>query len=152
MTHHHKLRSLLESSPHLAQLWQRAGDSAAVQAILQRSLSLAPGCRVALIGGQVLVLYAANGAFAAKLRHLIPRLLVIFRQQGWEFTAIRVSVQAHAAQPYPPAPVARTIGPTALASLEQLACRLADTPLRSALHTLLKRHSRNSAEDNPPHQ
>lgn len=40
-------------------------------------------------------LLAPNGAAAAKLRQLQPRLEAALRQQGWQVSAIRVKVQSN---------------------------------------------------------
>ena len=50
------------------------------------------------LGGFVegnLTIYADNGAIAAKLRQMLPSLLLKFQAMGYEVTAIRIAVQAN---------------------------------------------------------
>ncbi|WP_354685543.1 hypothetical protein [Cupriavidus necator] len=96
---------------------------------------------------QVLLLLAAHGAAAARVRQVVPTLLNRLQQRGSNITAIRVRVQPevsrHADWEVEPAPRQRTSGrmtPTGLANLDQLARSLPDSPLRDALNTLLAHH------------
>ncbi|EON16070.1 hypothetical protein JJQ59_16495 [Cupriavidus necator] len=96
---------------------------------------------------QVLLLLAAHGAAAARVRQVVPTLLARLQQRGSHITAIRVRVQPevsrHADWEVEPVQRQRTGGrmtPTGLANLDQLARSLPDSPLRDALNTLLAHH------------
>ncbi|SOY50777.1 conserved hypothetical protein [Cupriavidus taiwanensis] len=97
--------------------------------------------------GQVLLLLAAHGAAAARVRQVVPTLLGRLQQRGSPVTSIRVrvqpEVQRHADWEVEPVARPRTSGrmtPTGLANLDQLARSLPDSPLRDALNTLLSHH------------
>jgi hypothetical protein len=67
-----------------------------LQALLETELPayLLPGTRVVNLKRGRLVIHAASGAVAVKLRQLAPRLAAGFVQQGQEVTGIDVRVQA----------------------------------------------------------
>ena len=118
---------------------------------LQHSFAdaLPPGlnvsCRVAAVEGSTMVIAAANGAVAAKLKQMLPRLLEKFRQnkkQEQEVTVISVVVQPDFFQP-DPAPrtgAARESMPTAL--LVELAESLEDSPLKTTIERIRKQRER----------
>ena len=84
-----------------------------------------------------LVLLAASGAVAARLRHLAPRLLLTIQKQFPEVKAIRIEVQlVHSSRP--PGKLVRRVGTTGLRSLGELERTLADGPLRAALRRLIR--------------
>jgi hypothetical protein len=85
-----------------------------------------------------LVLLAANGAVAARLRHLAPRLLLTMRKQFAEVKAIRIEVQLVRGTKRGVRPI-RRIGATGLRNLETLEAELEAGPLRAALHRLIER-------------
>lgn len=102
---------------------------------------LAQSGRVGRFTHSSLLLFADNGAVAAKLKQLTPSLLVKFQKRGYEVTAIRVEVQP------PPhlAPQHKKIRLSGKAAghLQELAARLPTSPLRAALEGLLLRASYN---------
>jgi len=79
----------------------------------------------------------ANAALAAKLRQLVPELIVMLQNRGCEVSGIRVKVQVsfHRSQPVP-AP--RKLGKTARNALNGLSQTLDDSPLGLALKKLAK--------------
>jgi hypothetical protein len=95
-----------------------------------------------------LTLYAHNGAIAAKLRQILPSLLLKFQARGYEVTAIRIAVQANyhaiggndffanlsANRP--------RIGRAGIESLNGLAAELPPSPLKSAIESWLKKETR----------
>ncbi|KWR87644.1 DciA family protein [Cupriavidus sp. IDO] len=96
---------------------------------------------------QVLLLLAAHGAAAARVRQVVPTLLSRLQQRGSQISAIRVRVQPEVGRKsdWDTGPVERprTSGrmtATGLASLDQLAQSLPESPLRDALKTLLSHH------------
>lgn len=90
-----------------------------------------------------LVLLAANGAVAARLRHLAPRLLLTIRRQFPEVRAIRTEVQLVRSSRRADPPI-RRVGATGLRSLRALEATLADGPLRDALRRLIRRETEGS--------
>ena len=106
---------------------------------------LAQSGRVGRFARSTLLLFADNGAVAAKLKQLTPSLLVKFQKRGYEVTAIRVEVQPPPRQA-PPRKKIRLSGKAA-GHLQELAGRLPVSPLRAALEGLLARASNN--EDQP---
>jgi hypothetical protein len=84
-----------------------------------------------------LVLLAASGAVAGRLRHLTPRLLLTIRKQFAEVKAIRIEVQLVRGTRRAATPI-RRVGATGLRSLMELEAGLADGPLRDALRRLIQ--------------
>jgi len=95
---------------------------------------------------QTLLLLAAHGAAAARVRQVVPTLLARLQERGSTITAIRVRIQPDISRrgewDAPPAPRPRTgrMTATGLASLGELAASLPESPLRDALQTLLSHH------------
>lgn len=95
---------------------------------------------------QTLLLLAAHGAAAARVRQVVPTLLSRLQQRGSQITAIRVRVQPEVGRgdwdtgPDPRPRPSRQMPATGLASLGELARSLPDSPLREALQTMLSHH------------
>jgi hypothetical protein len=91
-----------------------------------------------------LTIYAQNGAIAAKLRQMLPSLLLKFWARGYEVTAIRVAVQAnYHSLIETDAPVkTRQIGQAGVEKLSNLIAEMPASPLRTAVAKLLKRQTR----------
>ena len=108
---------------------------------------LARSGRVGRFAHGSLLLLADNGAVAAKLRQLVPSLLVKFQKRGYEVTAIRVTAQppGRAAVPHKNIRLSRK----ASSYLRELAASLPITPLRTALE---KMAGRPSDDDDQPFQ
>jgi hypothetical protein len=118
---------------------------------LQHSFAdaLPPGlntsCRVATVEGSTLTIAAANGAVAAKLKQMLPRLLDAFRQnkkQEQQVTAITVLVQPDYFRPEPAAQTGPAREPMPSAMLAELAESLEDSPLKTTLATIQKQRER----------
>lgn len=118
---------------------------------LQQSFAdaLPPGlnqsCRVANVEGSTLVIAVANGAVAAKLKQMLPRLLEKFREnkkQEQQVTVISVLVQPEYFRP-PPAPQSGPPrAPMPAAKLAELAESLEDSPLKTTIERMRKRRER----------
>jgi hypothetical protein len=132
--------SLLESEAHVARLTAHAGRLLQLQRQLELALprQLAKVVRVANYRLGKVVVHAANGAVAAKVRQLVPGLVEKYRQNGAEVNEIEIKVQ-------PTNPVlikteerkAAIIGDKAKQGLTNLALSLPpDAPLRLALERL----------------
>ena len=118
---------------------------------LQQSFAdaLPPGlnqsCRVATVEGSTLVIAVANGAVAAKLKQMLPRLLEKFREnkkQEQQVTVISLVVQPEFFRP-PPAPESGPPRePMSAAKLAELAESLEDSPLKKTIEGMRKRRER----------
>ena len=96
-----------------------------------------------------LSIYAPNGAIAAKLKQMLPSLLLKFRARGYEVTSIRIAVQAnyHSITGPDISVKARQIGRAGVESLSNLAAALPPSPLRTAVAQLLKRRATNQGQN-----
>jgi Dna[CI] antecedent, DciA len=106
---------------------------------------LAQHCALgALVEGD-LTIYARSGAIAAKLRQMLPSLLLKFRARGYEVTAIRIAVQANYNSITDTEKVVKRleIGQAGLESLSDLVSALPASPLRTAVAHLLKRQAKS---------
>ena len=132
--------TLLESEAHVARLTAHAGRLLQLQQQLELALprQLTRLVRVANYRLGKVVIHAANGAVAAKVRQIVPGLVEKYRQNGAEVNEIEIKaqptnpVQIKVATP-PPA----VIGDRAKQGLTDLAQKLPeDAPLRLALERL----------------
>lgn len=146
-----KLQSYFTSTASLAALAERVAHLSDLQLLWEKLAPspLAGMCRVSGLQDRVLVLYANNGAIAAKVRQLAPTLLEKFQKRGLEVTSILVRVQAGYFPPRERPPKALRLGPAGFDRLRQLAGRLEDSPLRQALEAMLERHA---VEDGAAHE
>jgi Dna[CI] antecedent, DciA len=106
---------------------------------------LAQHCALgALVEGD-LTIYARSGAIAAKLRQMLPSLLLKFRARGYEVTAIRIAVQANYNSITDTEKVVKRleIGQAGLGSLSDLVSALPASPLRTAVAHLLKKQAKS---------
>ncbi|MBN9132489.1 MAG: DUF721 domain-containing protein [Nitrosospira multiformis] len=91
-----------------------------------------------------LTICADNGAIAAKLRHMLPSLLLKLQAAGYEVTAIRIAVQANyrdiRGNDLPERK--RQINEGGIKSLNVLAAGLGDSPLKTAVESLLEKQER----------
>lgn len=110
--------------------------------------SLRTSSRVAAVEGTTLIVAATNGAAAALLKQMVPRLVARFQEnqmQEQEVTAIRVIVQPDATGETG-SPRRRkgtdASAPMADAALETLAGALSDSPLKDTVTKLQKKRER----------
>ncbi|MDD5241285.1 MAG: DUF721 domain-containing protein [Sulfuricella sp.] len=138
----HPAHSFLSAEPGLQTLLRQAQKLLELQKVWGEITPkpLATASRVGTVNLQTLVVYADNGAVAAKLKQLVPTLLAKLQARGVEVTAIRVDVQVNPLTPGKK-PKNLAVSHNALASLEKLENSLADSPLKNALHSLIQRHS-----------
>ncbi len=108
---------------------------------LQRMLAevlpgnLANSATVAALKSGELLLFSDNGATAAKLRHMAPRIVAAFQARGCEITGIHLKVQARVRDnPLPQKHI--SLGVEARAALDALVDRLDASPLKSALRRI----------------
>jgi hypothetical protein len=121
-----------------------------IERLQERYRSVAPArllelSRVCAIDGTTVVVCAANGAVAAALRHLSPRILQAIRSgspkdaEDQEVTEIRIEVQVSATTPKPPP---RPRGEMPREQLGELAEGLSDSPLKETLEQMARPQSR----------
>jgi hypothetical protein len=101
---------------------------------------LAPLVRVANFKDGKLVVLAANGAAAAKLRLLSESLGTYITKQRTQVNSVSVRVQPGADEGAEAAPKQAHLTQAALQELVALYARLPESPFRKALKTLLDRH------------
>ena len=146
------LGQVLETEATLADLQRRRERELRLQLRLRRALppALAAHVSVADARSQELELVAASGAAAALLRQRAPDVLHKLAGEGWEFTGIRVRVQARPAVAEMEKPPKKQLDEAAAATLEGLASRLGDAPLAKALRRLARhapRRARSGDDD-----
>lgn len=125
---------LLNSLPELQQLNRELRQLVALQSALTEVLpgDLATLTSVALSKAGDLILFADNGAVASKLRQMAPRILISFRQRGYEITGIRVQVQVRIRDnPLPQKQI--PLSSEARNAIDLLSERLDASPLKTAL-------------------
>jgi hypothetical protein len=133
---------LLNSLPELQALNRELRQLASLQSALAEVLpgNLATSASVALVKDGELILFADNGAVAAKLGQMAPRILMSLRQRGYEITGIRLQVQVRIRHnPLPPKQI--SLSSEARNAIDLLSERLDVSPLKAALKRL-GRHGR----------
>ena len=136
----HRLKAFLASNLELRQLSSKAEQLTALQGHYEAIVppSLKNSSRVSQLNRQVVVIAAANGAAAAKLRQMTAELLSLFQARGCEVTGIQIKVQVTVPPPIIPSE-SRKLGKAAKDALNELDENLADSPLKSALRRLIRR-------------
>jgi hypothetical protein len=138
------LRSLRELEASLVRVKQLAALQRVYVASVPREL--AGRSRVAYEREGTVVVTADNGAIAAKLRHLAPRIVLEIVKSVPEVTAIRVEVQVTQPQEVRREPPAE-IGPKGLTHLRALRDSLPASPLQAALQRLVSRSEELNRQD-----
>jgi len=137
----------LRLAPEHQRLFSHTEKLTAMQQVFMKIAppQLAQHCALgALVEGD-LTIYARSGAIAAKLRQMLPSLLLKFRARGYEVTAIRIAVQANYNSITDTQKVTKKleIGQAGLESLSDLVSALPASPLRTAVAHLLKRQAKS---------
>lgn len=101
--------------------------------------ALKPYTRAGTLNHKRLTVFVESGAVAAKIKLLLPGLLIKLQKQGLEITSIRVQMQIKSS-PRQPVKTQRHISQTAAATLGELADKLSGTALGDAL-SKLSRHT-----------
>jgi hypothetical protein len=132
---------LLERADASARLLSHARNLARLGAILPGVIppELAREARVVNARAGMVVVHVANGAVAAKLRQLGPRLVAHFAQSGFECNEIKIKVQPSA--PPSSSPHFRPPPISAASARSLVACADAlpeDAPLKNTLRRLAK--------------
>jgi hypothetical protein len=103
---------------------------------------LARSCVIANYKQGLIVIFAQNGAIAAKLSHFRPKLITHFTERGIQVTAIEIVVQVQNPRLAAPSDHPARLSRSGLASLSGLASALPDSPLKQVVDGLVRRHSR----------
>src|SRR6186713_69554 len=87
----------LRLTPEHQRLFSYTDKLTAMQQVFMKIAppQLAQRCALGAFVEGDLTIYAGSGAIAAKLRQMLPSLLLKFRARGYEVTAIRIAVQAN---------------------------------------------------------
>lgn len=138
-----RLNSYFDASQELRQLSHKVEQLLALQRQYEQLVptSLARTSRVMQLDRQTLMLAADNGAVAAKLRQLAPRLAQMLQESGQEVTAILVKVQV-ALPPITPPVSQAALSSTGQKQLIASAEKLPDSMLKRALQQLARNKTR----------
>ena len=90
----------------------------------------------------IIVIHAASGAVAAKLRQLAPTLTDGFCKRGIECNGVQIKVQAEETSRQSMTSTQKPLSPKASHELESLRDSLPESSLRTALESLLARAPR----------
>jgi hypothetical protein len=136
----HRLKTYLASNTELRQLSSKAEQLTTLQRHFDSIVppSLKNSSHVLQVNRQAVVIAAANGAVAAKLRQMTDELISLFQARGCEVTGIQIKVQVTTQTRVMPSEP-RKLGKPARDALSKLEEDLADSPLKTALRRLAKR-------------
>lgn len=134
-----RFNALFKENAELAILSDQATRLTALQKTWNSAVpdALKPFTQAGAVKYKRLIVYADNGAVAAKIKLLLPSLLTKLQKQGLEVTSIRVEVQVKSMARITGKTV-RTITPQAAKNLNALADELSGSDLGAALARLAK--------------
>jgi hypothetical protein len=146
-----RLHTILKGESTFDELLQRHRREAALQDRIHRALPPALAKHVVVIDARSaeLELGAASGAVAALLRQRVPDLRTSLAREGFEFTGIRVRVQARLAREQAPKSLRKQLDSSSAAMIASLAERLDPSPLADALRRLASAHGSSGFVGNP---
>ena len=145
------IRALLRENETLLPFHQRLRQLSKLQKTFVDALppGLSESCRIATVEGSTIIIATANGAVAAKLKQMLPRLLERFcetitenKKQYQEVTGISVIVQPEFFVPETLPRQGPPRAPMPTDKLAELAESLGDSPLKSALQTIATKRER----------
>ena len=141
--------NLLGKTPEYASLFTAAQKLHEDQSTFSKLIpaQLAQHCNLGRIADGRLTIVAENGAIAAKLKQISPSLLLKLQKLEWQVTAIQILVQVNSfsQNTKTSATHARNekkikLSQTGKACLNQLTATLADSELRNAIQSFIKKH------------
>lgn len=143
-----RINALFKRSPkensELTALLEQAENLSATQkdwnAVIPAALK--PYTRAGTLNHKRLTVFVESGAVAAKIKLLLPGLLIKLQKQGWEITTIRVQMQIKSS-PRKAVKTQRYISPAAAETLGELAGKLSGTALGEALDKLSRHTATN---------
>ena len=144
----HDIRHLIGATPDLESMRKHARKLASLQkAFVEHTpvelAELSKASRVGYIKAGTLFLLANNPAVAAKLRQLLPRLLLLFQNLEPEVTAIKVEVQVSLPQSRANA-AKRALPAASIADFDRLAQTVKHPSLKQALGALVKKRIKSN--------
>jgi hypothetical protein len=149
-----RLQQIMTGESVMAELLKRRQHEHALEARVKRALPPSLAACVAVADGRSteLLLAAVSGAAAALLRQRAPDLLRTLVAEGWEFTGIRVRVQARSKPPSSAFSSRKQIDALVVTQLKATAEALGDSPLADALNRLARRAAMPDSEqqERPP--
>ena len=139
-----RLHQILKGESTFDDLLQRHRREAALQDRVHQALPPALAKHVAVIDARSaeLELGAASGAAAALLRQRAPELRTALAREGFEFTGIRVRVQARLAREPVQNPPKKQLDNASVTTLLTLAAEIGESPLARALRRLASARTR----------
>ncbi len=134
----HRLHQILKGESTLDDLLARHRRESALQELVQRALPPALAKHIVVLDARSaeLQLGAASGAVAALVRQRAPDLRISLSREGWEFTGIRVRVQARLARETPAIMTRKQLDSASASTLLALAGQLGESSLSRALARL----------------
>ena len=143
----HKIGNLLSTPGELKTLYGKAQHFLRLQQVFSESAppSLARASRIKNYRKGTLFILADNAAVAAKLRQLAPRLLVNIQKQEPQITGIQIAVQVAGSQSNFDTHLKNNIlSIDSIEKFNKLSEAIPDSPLKSALANLVRRHTRKN--------
>jgi hypothetical protein len=133
-----RLQQILTGELVLAELLRRRQRELALEKCVKQVLPPTLAARVAVANGRSpeLVLSTASGAAAGLVRQRVPAVLQALAHEGWQFTVIRVRVQARPPQRQSENIAKKQIDAVSAASLRAAAAKVEDPGLSAALRRL----------------
>ena len=134
------IKSILDEAPELRTLTKRSRQLLHLQQYLKEALptNIASRSAISSLSDGALTIATDNGAAAAKIRQMAPRLLSRLHRQEPEVTAIKIRVQIMSGDK----PLRKKqifLDPKARSELLTLSSHLDESPLRSAILRLAER-------------
>ena len=145
----HKIGEILAASGELKPLSRATRRRAELERLLFEAAprTLSEATRVTGIRAGTLLVSADNAAVAAKLRQLVPRLLIHISERDPEVTGIRVDVQVKPSKIKAEDEVTKhSLPPEAIKDFVTLGESLPPSPLKSALARLVARRGPNKPD------
>jgi hypothetical protein len=136
-----KVAEILIDAPNLRAIAEATQRTQELQRTYVETVpdELSRASRICSARSGMLSVAAGNGAVAAKLRQLAPRILRRFRQLGHEFNSMRVEVQVGWASDPSPDICAKPLSAKALEAIRATGSELPDSPLKAAMMRLGRR-------------
>ena len=141
----HKIGNLLATPGELKALYGKAQHLLRLQQVFSESAppSLAQASRIKNYREGTLFVLADSAAVAAKLKQLAPRLLVNIQKQEPQITGIQVLVQVTGSQGnFDNHLKNNMLSIKSIEKFDKLSEAIPDSPLKSALTNLVRRHTR----------
>jgi hypothetical protein len=136
-----KIAQILDSAPGLQDLAEASRRIEQLQCVYLEAIpaELSRASRIGWARAGVISVTAGNGAAAAKVRQLAPRVLEHLRRRGFEFNSMRIEVQVSQNPPHSPRREPKPLSDQALATIDAVLTDLPESPLKDALRRLGRR-------------